>query len=292
LSVTSLAPNKGVVGATVVINGFGFDAAPSGNDVSFNGAAATVLDATPSSIVVTIPAGATSGPVVVETSGGSDAFPGFAVLSGEEVPKAVQIGLANLGAVPRSLAVTPDELGPAWQGGRVHLTLQSVWNGRQVGLTEAGPEMTFHFGQLIAHVAKTRRLRAGSIVGSGTVSRQPNQMSYTAGAVVTLTANASPGWKFAGWTGDVATNANPLALAMDRAYSVTASFLWTSTVPEVIVAVHAGMRVLGLSIVTDICFPDTLKPANIEEIIATANGAEPNLRKIVLGVLAREAAEA
>ncbi len=108
LSVTSLAPNKGVVGATVVINGFGFDAAPSGNDVSFNGAAATVLDATPSSIVVTIPAGATSGPVVVETSGGSDAFPGFAVLAGEEVPKAVEIGLANLGAVPRALAVTPD----------------------------------------------------------------------------------------------------------------------------------------------------------------------------------------
>jgi fumarylacetoacetate (FAA) hydrolase len=70
------------------------------------------------------------------------------------------------------VAVTPDELGPAWQGGRVHLALESRWNGERVGLCEAGPEMSFHFGQLIAHVAKTRRLRAGSIVGSGTVSNQ------------------------------------------------------------------------------------------------------------------------
>jgi fumarylacetoacetate (FAA) hydrolase len=70
------------------------------------------------------------------------------------------------------VAVTPDELGPAWQGGRVHLALESRWNGQRVGLCEAGPEMTFHFGQLIAHVAKTRRLRAGSLVGSGTVSNQ------------------------------------------------------------------------------------------------------------------------
>ncbi len=70
------------------------------------------------------------------------------------------------------VAVTPDELGPAWQGGRVHLAVESRWNGDRVGLCEAGPEMGFHFGQLIAHVAKTRRLRAGSIVGSGTVSNQ------------------------------------------------------------------------------------------------------------------------
>ena len=70
------------------------------------------------------------------------------------------------------VAVTPDELGTAWRGGRVHLPLESRWNGQRVGLTDAGPEMTFHFGQLIAHVAKTRRLRAGSIVGSGTVSNK------------------------------------------------------------------------------------------------------------------------
>ncbi|QRF57207.1 fumarylacetoacetate hydrolase family protein [Variovorax paradoxus] len=70
------------------------------------------------------------------------------------------------------VAVTLDELGEAWAGGRVHLALQSSWNGRKVGLCEAGPEMTFHFGQLIAHVAKTRNVRAGSIVGSGTVSNK------------------------------------------------------------------------------------------------------------------------
>ena len=70
------------------------------------------------------------------------------------------------------VAVTPDELGEAWQGGRVHLTLQTTLNGRKLGLCDAGPEMHFHFGQLMAHLAATRSLRAGSIVGSGTVSNQ------------------------------------------------------------------------------------------------------------------------
>ncbi len=70
------------------------------------------------------------------------------------------------------VAVTLDEIGDAWDKGRVHLTLQSTWNGRKVGLCEAGPEMTFHFGQLIAHICKTRNVRAGSIVGSGTVSNK------------------------------------------------------------------------------------------------------------------------
>ena len=70
------------------------------------------------------------------------------------------------------VAVTVDELGPAWQGGRLHLTLQSAWNGRKVGMCDAGPDMTFHFGQLIAHICKTRNVRAGSIVGSGTVSNK------------------------------------------------------------------------------------------------------------------------
>jgi fumarylacetoacetate (FAA) hydrolase len=77
------------------------------------------------------------------------------------------------------VAVTPDEVGAAWAGGRLHLSLESRWNGRRVGLCEAGPEMTFHFGQLIAHVAKTRRLRAGSIVGSGTVSNADWSHGYS-----------------------------------------------------------------------------------------------------------------
>ena len=62
-----------------------------------------------------------------------------------------------------------------------------------------------------------------------------------------------------------------------------------STVPEVIVAVHAGLRTVGMSIVTDMCLPDALKPANVEEIIAIANEAEPKLRTLVRGVLAAEA---
>ena len=70
------------------------------------------------------------------------------------------------------VAVTPDELGEAWANGRVHLTLQSTWNGRKVGMCDAGAEMTFHFGQLIAHICRTRNVRAGSVVGSGTVSNQ------------------------------------------------------------------------------------------------------------------------
>jgi fumarylacetoacetate (FAA) hydrolase len=70
------------------------------------------------------------------------------------------------------VCVTLDELGDAWNQGRLHLTLQSSWNGRKVGMCEAGPEMTFHFGQLIAHIGKTRNVRAGSIVGSGTVSNK------------------------------------------------------------------------------------------------------------------------
>ena len=76
------------------------------------------------------------------------------------------------------VAVTPDELGSAWQGGRVHGVLHTHWNGRQVGQCETGPEMNFHFGQLIAHLTKTRRLRAGSIVGSGTVSNADAAKGY------------------------------------------------------------------------------------------------------------------
>ena len=70
------------------------------------------------------------------------------------------------------VAVTLDEVGDAWDKGRLHLTLQSTWNGRKVGLCEAGTEMRFHFGQLIAHLCRTRNVRAGSIVGSGTVSNK------------------------------------------------------------------------------------------------------------------------
>jgi purine-nucleoside phosphorylase len=60
-----------------------------------------------------------------------------------------------------------------------------------------------------------------------------------------------------------------------------------STVPEVIAAVHMGMRVLGVSIITDQCLPDALAPASVEQIIAVARSAEPNLTRLIRGVLAR-----
>ncbi len=62
-----------------------------------------------------------------------------------------------------------------------------------------------------------------------------------------------------------------------------------STVPEVIVAVHCGLRAVGFSIITDMCLPDALKPAVVEEIIAIANEAAPKLSTLVMGVLAGEA---
>ena len=69
-------------------------------------------------------------------------------------------------------AVTPDELGEAWDGRRLHLPLVVHVNGAELGHPNAGKDMTFHFGQLIAHAAKTRPLGAGTIVGSGTVSNK------------------------------------------------------------------------------------------------------------------------
>ena len=68
--------------------------------------------------------------------------------------------------------------------------------------------------------------------------------------------------------------------------SIGADAVGMSTVPEVIAAVHCGLRVLGCSIVTDLCLPDALEPVDIAKIIAVANAAEPKVRKIILGVLA------
>src|SRR5207253_6153112 len=66
--------------------------------------------------------------------------------------------------------------------------------------------------------------------------------------------------------------------------AIGADVVGMSTVPEVIVAIHAGMRVLGLSIITDLCLPDALEPATVEHIIAVANRAEPQLTTLVCGV--------
>ncbi|MDR2441845.1 MAG: purine-nucleoside phosphorylase [Planctomycetaceae bacterium] len=68
---------------------------------------------------------------------------------------------------------------------------------------------------------------------------------------------------------------------------IGADVVGMSTVPEVLVAVHCGMKILGLSIVTDMAIPDALKPGDVAEIIATANAAEPKLTKIVSGIIAQ-----
>jgi fumarylacetoacetate (FAA) hydrolase len=77
------------------------------------------------------------------------------------------------------VAVTPDELGSAWTGRKVTLPLLVHWNGRQVGRALAGEDMVFDFAQLIAHVCKTRNARAGSIIGSGTVSNRDSTRGYS-----------------------------------------------------------------------------------------------------------------
>ena len=70
--------------------------------------------------------------------------------------------------------------------------------------------------------------------------------------------------------------------------TIGADVVGMSTVPEVIVAAHCDMRVVGFSIITDMCLPDALQPADIDEIIRTANEAEPKLTELVLGVLPTE----
>jgi fumarylacetoacetate (FAA) hydrolase len=70
------------------------------------------------------------------------------------------------------VAVTPDELGDAWREGKVHLPLAVSLNDQPFGKPDAGMDMIFNFAQLIAHLAKTRELEVGSIIGSGTVSNK------------------------------------------------------------------------------------------------------------------------
>jgi len=88
-------------------------------------------------------------------------------------PHEMKTGFGFLQAKPSTsfapIAVTPDELGPEWKEGRVNMRLHVSWNGTHFG-EPSGHEMHFHFGELIAHAARTRRLTAGCIIGSGTVS--------------------------------------------------------------------------------------------------------------------------
>jgi len=99
------------------------------------------------------------------------------------IPPELAKGVGFLQSKPATafspVAATPDELGAAWRGGKVHLPLRSAWNGRPVGQPDAGVDMAFNFPQLIAHLCKTRNARAGSIVGSGTVSNRDASTGYS-----------------------------------------------------------------------------------------------------------------
>ena len=98
-------------------------------------------------------------------------------------PVELATGLRFLHSKPATafgpLAVTPDELGENWRGGRVHLPVCSSRNGRQVGATDAGKGMDIPFGVILAHLARTRPVRAGSIVGGGTVSHADAASGYS-----------------------------------------------------------------------------------------------------------------
>jgi fumarylacetoacetate (FAA) hydrolase len=91
------------------------------------------------------------------------------------------------------LAVTPEELGDAWRGGRVHLTLRLACNGVQAAVGEAGPGPQHHFGQLIARLAQSRRVRAGSIVGSGAPGGTPPTAALQAGDTIRIEMSGRDG---------------------------------------------------------------------------------------------------
>jgi fumarylacetoacetate (FAA) hydrolase len=92
------------------------------------------------------------------------------------IPAELAKGFGFFHAKPSStlspVAVTPNELGSSWAGGKLHLPLLSTLNGQPFGQPDAGTDMTFDFGTLISHAAKTRPLGAGTIIGSGTVSNK------------------------------------------------------------------------------------------------------------------------
>lgn len=97
------------------------------------------------------------------------------------------------------VAVTPNELGEAWDGRKLNLPLVVYWNGERVGSAHAGTDMVFDFPQLIAHAARTRNLRAGSIVGSGTVSNKDASRGYSCIAekrALEMIADSKPSTEF------------------------------------------------------------------------------------------------
>ena len=91
------------------------------------------------------------------------------------------------------LAITPDTIGQSWKDGKVHLPLLIKLNGKKVGFANAGVDMTFSFPELVAHAAKTRRLRAGTIIGSGTISNSDQQHGYSCIAEIRMIETINEG---------------------------------------------------------------------------------------------------
>ncbi|MEQ8394615.1 fumarylacetoacetate hydrolase family protein [Thalassobaculum sp.] len=91
------------------------------------------------------------------------------------------------------VAVTPDALGDAWDGGKLHLPVVCTLNGDKVGWTDAGVDMTFDFPTLVAHAAKTRPLNAGTIIGSGTVSNSDQKHGYSCIAEIRMIETIADG---------------------------------------------------------------------------------------------------
>lgn len=119
---------------------------------------------------------------------------------------ASNVCLRSIGGLPgrpatafAPVAVTLDEVGEAWRQGRLSLSLQTTWNGRKVGLCDAGAGMTFHFGQLVSHLCRTRPVSAGSIVGCGPVSHPDWSQGYSCIAekrAVEVADNGKPKTRF------------------------------------------------------------------------------------------------
>jgi fumarylacetoacetate (FAA) hydrolase len=99
------------------------------------------------------------------------------------IPAELAKGFGFLHGKPASafspVAVTPDELGAAWEDSKLHLPLMVYWNGRLFGHANAGADMQFNFARLIHHAAKSRKLAAGTIIGSGTVSNYDSTTGYS-----------------------------------------------------------------------------------------------------------------
>lgn len=144
--------------------------------------------------------GPTDDIVVAHEEWGIDFGAGMAVVTGDVARDATpddahqqirllmlvnEVSLRNLGALQfrpatsfSPVAITPDELGDAWRDAKVHLPLRTSWNGQLVSQPDAGADMAFNFAQLIAHLARTRNVRAGSIVGSGIVTNRDASRGY------------------------------------------------------------------------------------------------------------------